>query len=239
MATVTLLDYTGKGSSDALYAAKLLAYTKNTRLKMTPEGFDAFMNKSEEEIRKEIDYMSTTIASSLEFADVTFLIQDVSRACAQQITRTRNASYQMQSQRVTDMSEVGVVMPETVKNKNVYAASVRGVLEAYKTSVGIGESLEDARGLLPMNTCCNLMAKYNLRSVVDLLRARDSMRVQGEYRDIAVQMKAEILKVWPWSEPFFRPKEEKAIGLIESVAARLSGEDKILLAKAADLIKKG
>ena len=113
------------------------------------------------------------------------------------------------------------------------------MLDAYKKTVDDGESLEDARGLLPMNTCCNLMAKYNLRSLVDLLRARDSMRVQGEYRDIAIQMKAEIFRVWPWAEVFFKPKEEKAIGLIEKVANELSGEQKILLAKAADLIKKG
>lgn len=239
MATVTLLDYTGKGSTDPLYAAKLLAYTKNTRLKMTPEGLEAFMKKSESEILDEISYMSTTIASALEFADVTFLIQDVSRACAQQITRTRNASYQMQSQRVTDMSEVGVVMPDSVKDKNAYVSSVNGALKEYRDAVQRGESLEDARGLLPINTCCNLMAKYNLRSVVDLLRARDSMRVQGEYRDIAVQMKSAIMAVWPWAEPFFRPQQEKAIGLIEAVASRLSSEDKILLAKAADLIKKG
>jgi len=238
MANVTLVDYTGKGSTDNLYAAKLLAYTKNTRLQMTPDGLDNFMNKSKEEINKEIEYMSTTIASSLEFVDCTFLIQDVSRACAQQITRTRNASYQMQSQRVTDMSSVGVYMPESVKNKNAYASAVKGMLEAYKTAAN-EESLEDARGLLPMNVCCNLMAKYNLRSLVDLLKARDSMRVQGEYRDIAIQMKEQILKVWPWTDVFFRPKEEKAIGLIESVASKLSGEDKILLAKAADLIKKG
>ena len=52
-------------------------------------------------------------------------------------------------------------------------------------------------------------------------------------------MKSEIMRVWPWAEPFFRPQQEKAIGLIEAVAAKLSGEDKVLLAKAADLIKKG
>ena len=64
------------------------------------------------------------------------------------------------------------------------------------------------------------------------------MRVQGEYQDIARQMKAEVLRIWPWSAPFFVPKHEQAINLIESVAKTLSHEQKILLCKASDLLKK-
>ena len=39
--------------------------------------------------------------------------------------------------------------------------------------------------------------------------------------------------------PFFVPKEQKAIELIEGVAKLLNGEQKMQLAKAADLLKKG
>ena len=44
---VTLIDYTGKGSSDPMYAAKLLCFVKDTRLEMTPDMFDKAMAMSD------------------------------------------------------------------------------------------------------------------------------------------------------------------------------------------------
>jgi flavin-dependent thymidylate synthase len=238
---VSLLYYTGMDTNDeVLYGARLLAYTKNTRLNMTPDGYERFRNMPLESLLEEIRYMANTIPSSWEFVDVIFAINNVSRACAQQITRTRTASFAMQSQRVTNMSEVTWHTPETVKDKDAYDIFIKQELDAYSYLVNVkNESLEDARGVLPMNVHCNLVAKYNLRSLVDLLRARDSYRVQGEYRDIAQQMKERVLEAWPWAEPFFIPPQSKAIKLIEEVAANLPHEQKMQLAKAADLLKKG
>lgn len=237
---VSIISYTGIGTNDPeWYAARLLAFTKNTRLKMTPDGLESFFEKPIDEIKKELAYMATTIPSAWEFVDVIFSIEDVSIACAQQITRTRNAVYQMQSQRVTDMSTVGFHIPESIKDKHSYTDAMKMHIQDYTMCVEQGdESLEDARGLLPINVHCNLLAKYNLRSLVELLRARDSMRVQGEYQSIAAQMKAGILEIWPWSESFFVPKDKQVIDLIEEVAKELSSEQKMKLAKAADLLKK-
>src|SRR5215475_8095381 len=112
---VDLIHFTGKGTSDETWhAARLLAFTKGSRLNMTPDGLDKFMAMPLLELQKELAYMSSTIASSWEFVDLIFAINDVSRACAQQITRTRQASYAMQSQRVTNMSEVTCHVPDSV-----------------------------------------------------------------------------------------------------------------------------
>src|SRR5690554_7915754 len=105
MPKVELIYYTGMESDDPYYAARLLAFTKNTRLNMTPEGFEKFASMSEEELDQELDYMSKTIKTALAIADVTFLIRDVSRATAQQITRMRNAVFQMQSERVSSLAD--------------------------------------------------------------------------------------------------------------------------------------
>jgi len=237
---VSILYFTGQGTRDETWhAARILAYTKNTRLQMTPEGWEEFRQMPIEQLQKELLYMSNSIPSSWEFADVTFAINDVTRACAQQITRTRTASYAMQSQRVTDMRAASWHVPDSVRSKSMYNFKMKSNILNYKLSLDSGESMEDARGLLPMNIHCNLIAKYNLRSLVELLRARDSLRVQGEYSLIAQAMRAEVFKIWPWAEPFFEPKDKKAIDIIESVAKSL--EDKELrtqLAKAADLLKK-
>lgn len=239
MSKVSILYFTGMGTSDeTFFAARLLAYTKNTRLNMTPDGFDKFMKMPAEQLATEIQYMANTIPSSWEMVDVIFAINDISRACAQQITRTRTASFAMQSQRITDMSNVSWHRPESVKDEPAYDVAIAGQIKEYKARVEAGESLEDARGVLPINVHCNLVAKYNLRSLVELLRARESLRVQGEYREVCRQMKSEVFRVWPWVEPFFEPPNKKAIDLIESVAAELTGEQRMTLAKAADLIKK-
>lgn len=237
MVKVALIDYTGKGSTDPLYAAKILAYTKNTRLNMTPEGLDRFMQMTHAQLEKELAYMATSIPSSWEFVDFTFAINDVSRACAQQITRTRQASFAMQSQRVTDMGSATCHIPDSVKNKEAYKKVLSAELEQYNAAVGAGESLEDARGLLPMNICCNLIAKYNMRAWVDLAQKRDSLRVQSEYGAVVAGMKAAVLEVMPWVDFFLQPKAKSAIELIEEVAAKLPHDEKIKLAKAADLLK--
>jgi thymidylate synthase ThyX len=254
MAKVTLISYTGHGHPDPLYAAKLLAYTKNTRLNMSPEGLDTFMAKSAEEIAQEMAYMATTIPSSWEFADCIFSIEKVSRATAQQITRTRTASFAMQSQRVSDMSQVTWDLNTDGHTISVMGCPVDfdvcmgGAIDNYSRFVDAGMPLEDARDLLPIGVHCNLIAKYNLRGLVELCRARDSLRVQGPYRDVCAQIKAGVLGVWPWAEPFFVPPQAAAVAMIEAVAielAAMTGAKGAMysglagkLAKAADLVKK-
>ncbi len=245
MPKVTLISYTGHGHSDPLYAAKLLAYTKNTRLNMTPGGFDSFMGKGAEEIASEMAYMASTIPSSWEYADLIFSIEKVSRATAQQITRTRTATFAMQSQRVSDMSEVTWDSPDHALRLE-FDTSVGHSIENYSAVVAHGMPLENARDLLPIGVHCNLIAKYNLRGLVELCRARDSLRVQGAYRDVCAQMKAAVIEVWPWSETFFVPPNQKAIEMIEAVALSLKEKEGAMyqglsgqLAKASDLIKSG
>lgn len=240
---IKLIDFKGIGRQDELmYAARLLQFTKNTRLEMSPEAFDKFMaaKYSQDEVFDELEYMASTIASSWEFADLTFAISNISRACAQQITRTRTASIAMQSQRVTDMSKATCYIPETVppEKQTMYKLMLSASLSNYQVLVKEGISLEDARGVLPLNIHCNLVIKYNLRAWVDLVRSRDSLRVQGEYHQVIKAMRAEVIAVWPWVMMFLAPKQETAIKIIEDVASTLPQEQRAKLAKAADLLKK-
>lgn len=246
MPKVTLINYTGLGHPDPLFAAKLLAFTKATRLNMDPEGFDKFLEKDEFEIQEELAYMAGTIPSSWEMADLTFLISNVSRATAQQITRTRTASFAMQSQRVTDMS--GVNWDRNLSDlgqQEMHDLRMEDAIKSYSAEVEEGVSLEDARDLLPIGVHCNLVAKYNFRTVVETCIARESIRVQGPYREVVRQMKAEVLNVWPWAEVFFEPRHKKALAMLQEVAEELAEAGAVYkgpagkVAKAIDLIKKG
>lgn len=236
---VTLINFTDD-------ARHLLMFTKQTRLNMSPDLMDEIRNWSEERKTEELAYMAKTIPSSWEFVDMTFLVSGISRACAQQMTRTRNASFAMQSQRVADVSEMEVHVPERIQNNNVklvkYQAAVNMAVGRYKEMLEDGFSPEDARGVLPMNITCNLVAKYNLRAFVDLMKTRTSLRAQGEYAEVARAMKDCVLTVWPWSKPFFEDKHAAAIGMLETVAKDLGvtpGKGPAWeIAKAIDLLRK-
>ena len=239
---VSLVDYTGKSDEHegpAHYAAALLAFTKNTRLQMSPDGFRFWYEKHYEGLMIELAYMASTIPSSWEFVDLTFSIENVTRACAQQITRTRTASFAMQSQRVTDVSEMGFRVPPHSKRPERIDLAATKMMATYATLIGDGEEPEDARAVLPMNIQCNLLAKYNLRNWIDVIKARQSLRAQDEYREVADQMVAAVLEVYPWARLFLVPAQHKAINIIEEIAATLPTDQKRALAKAADLIRKG
>lgn len=206
-------------------AAQLLCFTKETRLNMTAEAFENAMARPVEELEETLKYMAGTIPSSWEFVDVTFLLSDVSRAAAQQITRTRNASFAMQSLRVVDGSDLGYENPfdEEMQPELFwhFDEEVQRLQRSYTALRDKGASPQDARGILPLNIHCNLVAKYNLRAFVELCQKRSSLRVQGEYADLVQQMKHQVLEVWPWAEPFFVPKHEAAITMLEYVVKDL------------------
>lgn len=220
---------------DPVEAAALLIFTKSTRLEMTSGGLAEVVAKCRAEPRwmmKELDYMSKTIRSSWEFLDVTFSLRDVSRACAQQITRTRFTpidgdlfgSYAMQSQRVTDMSKMGWHNPFSEDSphwqpyEDMMASAVHG---SYQDLVDNGSKLEDARGVLPVNLYCNLIAKYNLRMLVDLCQKRESYRAQGEFNVVAREMREALVEMWPWAALFLRPKNELAKDAVDDLKAVL------------------
>ena len=243
MPTATLINYTGIGHPDPLFAARILAYTKSTRLTMNPEGLATFMAKPEAEILSEVEYMAGTIPSSWEFVDLTFSVNAISRRTAQQVTRTRTATFAMQSQRVTDMSNVTWDVPPTAPSID-FNIMMEEAVKNYKRAIDGGASLEDAADLLPGGVHCNLIAKYNLRGLVDLVRARDSLRVQGPYADVVRQIRQQTVAVWPWAATFFVPKHERAIKMIEQIALELKEQPGAMykgasgvLAKASDLLK--
>lgn len=245
MPNVTLIDFTGRGTpNQQWYAANILIFTKSTRLTLSPAAFADIEQGPVAEKEALLKDMAKTIPSSWEFVDATFLIEGVTRACAQQITRTRNASYSMQSQRVVDASEAEIVNPfepctETCKTFEAYSEIA---MTGYSRLLRLGAQPQDARGLLPMNIQCNLLAKYNLRAFVDLVHSRASLRTQGEYADVVKQEVAALIEVWPWVSSFLESPYDIAIKELEEIAreAGITPGRGIgwRVAKAIDLLRK-
>lgn len=236
MPTVKAIEWTGMPSSQV--AARLLAFTKNTRLSMSPEGFDEWMDRPWEDIDNELTYMVATLPSSWEFVSVTFFIGEVSRACAQQITRTRTASYAMQAQRVVDVRDAGYHVPESLNEEGQerFREMANQSIANYAAMLDEGMKPEDARELLPIGMHSNIVVRHNLRSLVDLVSKRKSLRVQSEYRGIISQMEAETKRIWPWSGRFFLDRHERALRMLEAIA-ETNPSLRIDIAKAVDLIR--
>lgn len=225
-------------------AAEVLIFSKQTRLNLSTGLMQEIMDWSPEKKVAELDYMSKTIKSSWEMVDIIFLLTGVTRACAQQITRSRNASYAMQSQRVTNAMQIPVSNPFDIKQSNhaYFESCVEQIKEMYDSMLVEGAKFEDARGILPMNTQCNILAKYNLRSLSEVIKARKSLRAQGEYHDIALQMEQRVIEIWPWAVPFFVSDKQIAIEMLEKIAKEIGVEVGFgkgwEISKAVDLIRK-
>lgn len=241
---VQLIDYTGAGSDDpARSAAEMLVFTKATRLQMRPGLLEEIRAKPWEEIEQELEYMANTIPSSWEFCTYTFLINDVTRAFTHQFVRTRTGSYAQQTMRVLDVSGwtygTGPTIEQSPERADFYDQTMREISSAYETLIEDGAAIEDARGVLPTNIHTNIAAKFDLRTMTDTARKRASGRTQGEYRDVMEAMKAEVMRVHPWTEKFFNRTFDVAAAELEAALSTLELPDseRIRLIKLLDQMR--
>ena len=219
-------------------AENLLMFTKATRLTMSPGLLDEIKNLPYEEKMEQLDYMANTIPSSWEFVDYVFLVEGVSRAYTHQQVRTRAASYAQQTMRVLNMNDFDYVYtdrnlenPAAMRQIDVCLQTIK---MTYKNLIDMGQAAEDARGVLPTNISTNIVCKFNLRTFVDLAKARTGGRTQNEYQKVVNAMVDEVLRVHPWAEKFLFQQGRDYFADIEAFAQREYGGD---LLKKGELLK--
>lgn len=232
---VTLINYTPD-------AVETLIFTKNARLNATPFAFNEIKSWPMTKKHKELQYMAKTIPSSWEFVDYIFAIQGVTRAFTHQFVRTRTGSYAQQSLRVVDASGFGYRMGPSIEEKDLGGA-VQSVLskidETYQSLLKKGVNIEDARGILPTNVHTNIIAKFNLRTLSEMVQSRSGGRTQDEYREVVTEMAAEVLKVHPWAVDFLYPRGQSYFDEIESLIAQIDDPNlKQDMLKAIDRMRK-
>lgn len=216
---VNLIDFTGAGSDDPWYAARLLAYTKNTRLGQGEDQRAMFKEMDLDKLREELKYIATTIRSSWEFVDYTFEIQGVTRAFTHQLVRTRTASYAQEAQRVVDKSSFDTLKPDTViavdeaDGESQWDELMTHIEDVYSYYQSNGVPNQDCRGVLPTNVLTNIIVKLNLRTFADLVGKRKNLRAQGEYADVVRDMVIEAIHVHPWIVPFIDPERMRTPAL--------------------------
>lgn len=135
--------------------------------------------------------------SIFEHASVTFLLENVSRGCVDQITRHRMGSF-------TCSSTHYEAHEDTIYLTSALDAYDRGIREACekmhqlymisRKSKAIGA---EARQLLPLATSCRLIWTVNARALINFLRLRLCARNMHEMRMVAERVRSEASDWFP------------------------------------------
>ncbi len=248
---ITLIDYTGKWVEqdkllpEADYAAAILIFTKSTRLEMKPGLMEEILDWPYERKMKELEYMANTIPSSWEFCHYTFMIEGVTRAFTHQLVRTRTASFAQQTMRVLNVEGWDYATGPSIEKTKVltnYHVCMADIAVTYDLMIARGAKVEDARGVLPTNILTNIVMGANLRTMAEMIQKRSSSRTQGEYRNVLDGMKAEMLRVHPWTSLFFdRTFDKAALELDQEIADLVIFDEykKSRMIKLLDQLRKG
>jgi thymidylate synthase (FAD) len=138
--------------------------------------------------------------SILEHSTFSFLIEDISLPCGEQILRHRQGSFTKQSYRYQTATMEAVVPPTIKKNpvaKLNYEAQIYNSYQTYKLLVEQGIPKEDARFVIPTGTKCRLMMSIDCRNLIHFIQERNCAHAQWEIRMVAFQMLKHLKNVAP------------------------------------------
>lgn len=129
---------------------------------------------------------STHLKAPLEFVDLHFFIEGVTRAFTHQMVRQRTAVYAQESLRFAVKEEIaarpGPVIMQDKQKREVWEEAMQLAHERYLSLIANGTPAEEARGLLPHDTLTRLNYKTNLRNLVDHAGNRLCTQAQFEWR---------------------------------------------------------
>ncbi|MEG1043090.1 MAG: FAD-dependent thymidylate synthase, partial [Pseudomonas sp.] len=164
--------------------------------------------------------MVDTIKSSWEFVDFTFCIEGVSRGFTHQFVRNRLGSYAQQTMRILDMGDFDYITGPSIAGdehlRKMYDAAMAQIAVVYKELIKKGAKIEDARGILPTNISTNIIAKFNLRALSQMMMSRASNRTQSEYRDVLDAMYEAVVEAEPWCAEFLRSSKYDDLKRLEA-----------------------
>ena len=151
--------------------------------------------------------------SVTEFCDFTFHIEGISRALSHQLVRHRLASYAQRSQRYCSEGNFDYVIPNSIKsNKGAfeeYTELMYTITDTYRLLQEMGIPNEDARMVLP-NACeTQIEVKMNLRTLMNFMNERLCTCAQWEIRNLAWEMRKQVLLQVPELDDYLVPKCEK------------------------------
>ena len=139
--------------------------------------------------------------SPLEHATFTFAISGVSRVLTHQLVRHRIASHSQLSQQRTESSRLQFTTPLEIQQHPELAVEYQDMMkqcqELYRRFVRCGISKGSARYVLPSAFNTRVVTTMNARSLLNLLAQRECEVEEWEFRQVALLMHDELMKVAP------------------------------------------
>jgi flavin-dependent thymidylate synthase len=143
-------------------------------------------NKERHEFWNEVG--KTHLKAPLEFVDLHFMLEGVTRAFTHQLVRQRTAVYAQESLRFAvkeNMAEEVALPPSISPGTQKYQEwvdAINSIQDAYDYLISVGVPAEDARGLLPHATTTRVHYKTNLRNLLEHAGNRLCTQAQFEWR---------------------------------------------------------
>ena len=138
----------------------------------------------------------THLKAPLEFIDLHFMVENVTRALTHQMVRQRTAVYAQESLRFAVKDEIaarpGPIISGNKQKLAMWQVTVERVWQTYQWLIENGVPAEEARGLLPHDTLTRLNYKTNLRNLAEHLGNRLCTQAQFEWRMVGSQIKQAI-----------------------------------------------
>lgn len=153
------------------------------------KGTRSLLDITDEERRHYWEQVKKThLKAPLEFVNLHFFIEGVTRSFTHQMVRQRTAVYAQESMRFAvkeNMADEVPLPPSIVPGTNeetIWRDTISEVDRAYNDLVNAGVPAEDARGLLPHSTTTRLNYHTNLRALLDHAGNRLCTQAQFEWR---------------------------------------------------------
>jgi flavin-dependent thymidylate synthase len=137
------------------------------------------------------DMLRTGTKAPMEFVDLDFLFEGVTRAFTHQLVRQRTAVYVQESMRFAVKRNAKVAMPPSIRAlkedapaRVIWESMVHNLNTAYNALIDSGIPAEDARGLLPTNITTKIHYKTNLRNLMEHAGMRLCSQAQYEWKEV-------------------------------------------------------
>ena len=151
--------------------------------------------------------------STIEHIQVTFAINNISRAATHQLVRHRHMSFSQKSQRYVKEADFDYIIPAQIEKEpellQKFEKHMQQVSELYKELVENGIKKEDARAILPNATASSMVCSLNLRELIHLANLRLCTRAQLEIRQAVKKMCSLVIEREPWLSEHLVPKCER------------------------------
>lgn len=185
---------------------------------------DKLDNPSDKGFKKAVESGHYSI---LEHLPLTFLVEDISRACSHQIVRHRIASYSQQSQRYAKVNtnEEWYVEPKSIMESDLdfafeYQEFMEHTASFYQKLCVNGIPNEDARMVLPNACFTSVIMSMNARSFLEAATLRTCNKTQWEIKQVFKDMRECIKEVYPTIYELAVPNCYKKHGCLEAVMCK-------------------